>query len=149
MSVHPVGAQSPGGCWAIAGGATSWCFCPPPSLTLSSGGGDCDPAWRVKVGSRCTILLSNTHRIQLLSYYPTLLLSSNQATVAATRLPAGGKFAISGSEPRPTLPCITPYIFHTRCISQSVIHNVHYIGPCIFHNALPSTGWYTPLCKLF
>ena len=147
MSVHPVGAQSPGGCWAIAGGATSWC-CPPPSLTLSSGGGDCDPAWRVKVGSQCTILLSYPHRIQL-SYYPTLLLSSNQATVAATRLPAGGKFAISGSEPRPTLPCITPYIFHTKCISQSVIHKVHYIGPCIFHNALPSTGWYTPLCKLF
>ena len=152
MSVHPVGAQSPGGCWAIAGGATSWC-CPPPSLTLSSGGGDCDPAWRVKVRSGAlfyspTLIVSNFPTL-LLSYYPTLLLSPNQATVAATGLPAGGKFAISGSEPRPTLPCITPYIFHTKCISQSIIHKVHYVGPCIFHNALPSTGWYTPLCKLF
>ena len=78
MSVHPVGAQSPGGCWSIAGGATSWC-CPPPSLTLSSGGGDCDPAWRVKVGSRCTILLSYPHRIQL--SYSSLLLLSHSLTI--------------------------------------------------------------------
>ena len=144
MSVHPVGAQSPGGCWAIAGGATSWC-CPPPSLTLSSGGGDCDPAWRVKVGSSAlfyspTLIVSNFPTL-LFSYYPTLLLSPKQATVAATRLPAGGKFAISGSEPRPTLPCITPYIFHTRCISQSTLHRPMYIPQC------PPKQWlvHTPL----
>ena len=76
MSVHPVGAQSPGGCWAIAGGATSWC-CPPPSLTLSSGGGDCDPAWRVKVGSGAlfyspTLIVSNFPTLILLSYSLTI-----------------------------------------------------------------------------
>ena len=146
MSVHPVGAQSPGGCWAIAGGATSWC-CPPPSLTLSSGGGDCDPAWRVKVGSQCTILLSYPHRIQLSYSSPTIPLSYYPPTKPLLQPPVS---QLEGNLPSvaasPALHCLaSPHTYFTH----GVFHKVHYIGPCIFHNALPSTGWYTPLCKLF
>ena len=84
-----------------------------------------------------TLLPSSYPTFQLFSYYPTLLLSSNQATVTATRLPAGGKFAISGSEPRPTLPCITPYIFHTRCISHKA-YFIKYVTSAHVYFTMPS-----------